>query len=367
MLNFIGLGLEQSPTLKALEVMRTCDAIFIEQYTSPLTNAGLVSELERSSPELRGKFRPVKREFVEDGRQIIELSKSGNAALLSSGDSLVATTHQELRERAIRAGAKTRVIHGSSILSAIAGELGLHSYNFGRTVTMTEEPMQYTAYNTIYQNLLRGLHTTILLQWDESRNFFLSPLDAISRLLDAEKDVAYGMLEPSTLVLIASRIGTEASSVKASEIGKLDQLGEMGAPPHTLVIPGRLHFTEVDALSAVTGLDRGIFVDNSRNVKKISSRMLEKYSRKTLSALQRARRAAEESMQRKMKEGADDDEGDGDGYPKFAEVFENVECYTQDAIRFLNEGRDELAVLSMGYAEGLLDSLRFAGILEFEW
>ncbi len=52
---------------------------------------------------------------------------------------------------------------------------------------------------------------------------------------------------------------------------------------------------------------------------------------------------------------------------RFADVFENVECYVQDSRRFLNEGKDELAVLSIGYAEGLLDSLRFGGQLEFEW
>jgi diphthine synthase len=83
----------------------------------------------------------------------------------------------------------------------------------------------------------------------------------------------------------------------------------------------------------------------------MSKTMVTKYSGKTLVALERAKKAAGESRL----------------LTEFSEVFENVDCYTQDAKRFLNEGKDELAVLSIGYAEGLLDSLRFSKKLEFEW
>src|SRR5208282_3546930 len=131
---------------------------------------------------------------------------------------LVATTHQELRTRAIHEGIETHVVHGSSILTAVGGEFGLHSYNFGRVVTMTEEPMQYTAYNTIYKNLLGGLHSTLLLQWDESRNFFLTPDRAIKSLESAEKDIKYGIIRPKTLVLTASRLGSESPTLRASLI-----------------------------------------------------------------------------------------------------------------------------------------------------
>ncbi|MGH9889777.1 MAG: DUF357 domain-containing protein, partial [Nitrososphaeraceae archaeon] len=36
---------------------------------------------------------------------------------------------------------------------------------------------------------------------------------------------------------------------------------------------------------------------------------------------------------------------------------ENSEYYIEDAKRFLRTGRPELAVLSIGYAEGLLDAV----------
>lgn len=352
MLSFIGLGLDQSPSLRAIKVMKECDSIFFESYTSPIINATLFQELENQGIE-RDRLTLVKREFVEDGRRIIELAKSTNIALVSSGDPLVATTHQELRERAIRNDVKTLVIHGSSILSAIMGETGLHAYNFGRIVTITDEPMQYTAYNTIYENLLKGLHTTILLQWDESRGFFLAPSDAINGLVEAEKDIKFGALGPKTIIFVVSRLGASDSSIVASNFDSLPEL-KLGDPPHALVIPGKMHFTEIEEASAITGLDTSFFEDNSKAMEKIALRMLDKYSKKTLAALGRARNAASNQKETGMK-------------VNFEEIFENVECYTQDAVRFLNEGKSELAVLSIGYAEGLLDSLRFAGLLEFEW
>ncbi|MHB8566316.1 MAG: diphthine synthase [Nitrososphaerales archaeon] len=348
MLAFIGLGLDQSPSLKALEEMKKCDVILLESYTSPVLNENIVTTLRS---DLGDKLQLVKREFIEDGRKIIDLSKTGCVAILTSGDPLVATTHQELRERALKEGVKTKIIHGSSILSSIQGELGLHSYNFGRVVTMTDEPMQYTAYNTIYENLLRGLHTTILLQWDESRGFFLSPASAVNKLLEAENDMKYEILSSKTLVLIASRLGTDASSTIACFVEDLAKI-KIGEPPHSIVIPGKLHFTEREALSAITAHEPAYFVDNSLKIERLSARMLQKYSKKTLAALERARRAAT------LKKNTN---------ANFDEIFENVECYTQDALRFLNEGKEELAVLSIGYAEGLLDSLRFGGMLDFEW
>ena len=159
--------MEQSPTLSAIELLKNCDVIFYESYTSPAIRPDYSSEL---SSILERKIETVKREFVEDGRKILDLAKTQNVALVCSGDPLVATTHQDLRTRAIRLGIETKVLHGSSILLSISGELGLSSYLFGKTVTMTRTPMQYTAYHTIYQNLLRGLHTILLLEWDESSN-----------------------------------------------------------------------------------------------------------------------------------------------------------------------------------------------------
>ena len=348
MLYFIGLGLDQSPTLNSLKILKECDKIYYESYTSPIVNERALSDLSEQLGSSR--VENVKREFVEDGRNILEVAQDSKIALVCSGDPLVATTHQELRTRAMKQGIQTRVIHGSSVLSAVGGELGLHSYNFGRIVTLTKEPMQYTAYGTVFRNLLTGLHTIMLLEWDESKRYFLEPSLAVKSLLEAEKDLHNEILTEDTLLLVVSRMGTEKIGIKAVSFKEIAP-SDLGEPPHVLVIPGKLHFTEREAMSALFNKSPDAFRDNSEGVTRISKAMVSKYSIKTLKALERARTAATVT----------------NSSVKFADVFENVECYTQDARRFLNEGKDELAVLSIGYAEGLLDSLRFGGQLEFEW
>jgi diphthine synthase len=357
LLSFIGVGLEQSPTLEAIELLKECDIIYYETYTSPVINSDVFKTLSDWIVQGNKKeIETVKREFVEDGRHILQEASKSKVALVCSGDPLVATTHQDLRVRAIRQGIETRVLHGSSIICAIGGELGLSSYSFGKTVTMTRSPMQYTAYLTIHQNLLRGLHTILLLEWDESSNFFLSPKDAIANLTEAEKDLKYGIITSETLILAISRIGQKRSNprITCSNFSEAQSVSDFGLPPITLVIPGKLHFTEIEALSVITKKSEDYFVDNSKNIQRLGQTMLAKYSQKTLAALKRARDAA--SKKDSAERGR-----------KYESVFENVELYTSDSLRFLNEGKEELAILSIGYAEGLLDSLRFSGELEFEW
>ena len=45
---------------------------------------------------------------------------------------------------------------------------------------------------------------------------------------------------------------------------------------------------------------------------------------------------------------------------EFQVVFQNAELYINDAENFLKQGKDENAVLSIGYADGLVDALRMA-------
>jgi diphthine synthase len=40
------------------------------------------------------------------------------------------------------------------------------------------------------------------------------------------------------------------------------------------------------------------------------------------------------------------------------ELLDNAEFYLDDAVQFSRQGRKELAILSVGYADGLIDSLK---------
>jgi diphthine synthase len=46
-------------------------------------------------------------------------------------------------------------------------------------------------------------------------------------------------------------------------------------------------------------------------------------------------------------------------YKEMDNVLENAEYYLWDAERFFNQNKLELGILSIGYAEGLIDALRF--------
>jgi len=45
---------------------------------------------------------------------------------------------------------------------------------------------------------------------------------------------------------------------------------------------------------------------------------------------------------------------------EYQEILQNAELYINDAENFLKQGKDENAVLSIGYADGLVDALRIA-------
>ena len=83
--------------------------------------------------------------------------------------------------------------------------------------------------------------------------------------------------------------------------------------------------------------------DNSQSVKRISVQMVERYAPKAKQAVQQMRDIVRQNA----------------GSKGMFEVLDNAEYYITDAERFLRQAKFELAVLSIGYAEGLVDSLRF--------
>jgi diphthine synthase len=188
---------------------------------------------------------------------------------LAYGDPYVATTHLELRTRAEQDKIKTRTIHAASAITSLIGECGLHHYKIGRPVTiMRELPSLATVYYTIYENMVKGSHSLLILEFDNSSNFFLDPRDAISNLLETEKGQKRNVIDQSTFAIVASRIGSKSQKIISGKLGTLVKI-DFGKPPHTIIIPGRLHFTEHDAIKIFsTCLDEPF--DNSSKIVKIS-------------------------------------------------------------------------------------------------
>ncbi|MBI3840444.1 MAG: diphthine synthase [Thaumarchaeota archaeon] len=343
-LSFVGLGLgPRGISLEGIDELRDADVAYLEYYTTP-HEPRLLKELESATGR---RLSMVDRAFVEDGTRILTEAKEKRVALAVLGDPMIATTHDELRVRAVRSGVETKVIHGATIVSASASASGLHYYKFSRTVTVTREAVNRLtqAYHILHQNLLEGAHTLLLLEYDVDSGEGVSPAEAIAGLLLAEANFKRGVVSERTFALVESRLGREDGARFADEFVELSKL-KYGEPPHSLIVPGKLHFTEVEAISAIFDIDEAKVRDNSEAVLRTAQTLVPKYVAKTRRALNGVR----------SKLG-----------PQYSSVVENVELYMRDAEVNLANGEDELAMLNIGYAEGLLDSLSFSGVTKIDW
>ena len=338
MLWFVGLGISGISELSdnTISIIKNADIVYLESFTSPISEI----EKEQLANMCDGEFKIAKRWLVEDGNEILENAKKREVVLISYGDPYIATTHLELKTRAVTDKIETKTIHSSSIVSSLIGEIGLQYYKVGKILTIMNDPKSMiTPYNTISNNLLSKMHSVILLEYNEDKSFFLAPQDALSLLLDAEKIQNGKIISLDTFAIIASRIGKSDQNITSGKISNLIKK-EFGNPPHTIIIPGSLHFTESNAVKIVTDCIDEPF-DNSANVKGVSEQMIEKYVPMVREALEEIKPHYEN-----LKE--------------YEDVLINAKLYIDDAENFLKEGKKEYAVLSIGYADGLVDALRIA-------
>lgn len=254
MLFFIGLGLydELDISVKGLEAVRKTDKVYAEFYTSRLMGAS-VQDLER----LYGKkIHLLSRSDVEVEPSWLQEAQDSDVAFLVGGDPMVSTTHLDLRLRALELGIETKVIHSSSIVTAVSGATGLQNYRFGRSTTI---PFDYTVhgkrvvpetpYLVLKENLDRNLHTMLFLDIQDER--YMAVNQGVELLMEMEQAAGDSVLKDALGVGIA-RAGSDESTVKADILGKLKGY-DFGDPLHILVIPAKLHFMEAQALVALAG------------------------------------------------------------------------------------------------------------------
>ncbi|MEZ3164667.1 diphthine synthase [Halorubrum sp. RMP-47] len=257
MLTFIGLGLydERSVTVEGREALREADRVFAEFYTSRLVGAD-VADLETHhgvNVEVRDRAG-VER----DPEPILAAAESGDAAFLTAGDTMISTTHTDLRLRAEERGIDTRVIHGVTAQSAASSLTGLQNYRFGKATTL---PFPYahggdgvpaSVVETIEANRERGLHTVVYLDIkvgtgptgpDPDHEEYMTADVAADLLAEGWRD---------ELAVVVARAGSPDAVVAADRLSALADR-EFGDPLHLLVIPGDLHHVEADALVGLAG------------------------------------------------------------------------------------------------------------------
>jgi len=341
---FVGLGLgDRGISLAGVDAMKASESVYLERYTSP-PSPELVKHLQ---VETGKKITLVGREFVEDGKEILERATRSSVALAVQGDPMIATTHNDLRVRAESRGILTSIVHGATIPSAAASESGLHYYKFGGTITFTLESATHhqEVYQRIHRNLLEGQHTLLLLEYDVEKKVGVEPSSVFSRLLDAEKNFKREVLSESSLAIVLGRVGMKDQETVGGAMGKLKER-RFGPAPHCVIVPGRLHFTEVEALATILKLDKKEIVDNSLTVKRTAQVLIPRY-------VEKARKALAEAKEKLN--------------GRHPDLMENAELYLRDSESFLVNDQDELAMLSVGYAEGLVDALNFIGEVKLSW
>jgi len=264
MLTFVGLGLydERSITLEGREAIAEADRVFAEFYTSKLAGA-TVEELETyHDTGIEVRDRPGVERTPDP---ILEAAESGDAVFLTAGDTMISTTHVDLRLRAVGRGIDTRIVHGTTAEAAAASLTGLQNYRFGKATTLPfpyahgGEGVPGSVVDTIADNRNRGLHTLVYLDIkvgtgpsgsDPDHEEYMTADHAAGRL--AEELDAVGV--------VVARAGSPDPTVAADRLSGLAER-DFGDPLQLLVIPGDLHVVERDALAELAGAPEGSLPD----------------------------------------------------------------------------------------------------------
>ncbi len=230
----IGLGNERDITLNALDIIKNCKFVYLENYTSFL--GFNVKDLENLTGK---KVILADRTLVESGEEILNNAKSENVALLIKGDVFSATTHTDLFLRSKENKIECKILHNSSVLTAI-GDTGLSLYKFGKVASIPFENSNITSpYETLEGN--KEMHTLFLLDLKPSENKYMNFKDAINYLIKK--------LKQDTYFVVCAGLGTEKQVIKYGKASDLLKLN-IDVYPQCVIAPGKLHFMEEDMLNS---------------------------------------------------------------------------------------------------------------------
>lgn len=253
-LTFIGLGLfdEKDVSIKGLEEIKKSDKVFTEFYTAKLVG----TNIEKLENMFAKKIEILTREETEKGEIIINSALNQDVVFLTAGDSMTATTHVDLRLNAIKKGIKTKIIHGVSIATTVPGLLGLQNYKFGRTTTLAYPEKNYfptSPYDVIKENQKIGLHTLVLLDIQADKNKYMTANEGLKYLMEMEETKQEKIFAEDSIFCVVARAGSDNPVVSAGVYRDLIEK-DFGPPLHTIVIPGKLHFMEKEALEILAQL-----------------------------------------------------------------------------------------------------------------
>lgn len=249
MLTFIGLGLYDVSdiSLKGLALVREADAVFLETYTSRMMG----STLQEMETLFHTTIEPVDRACIEQHPEVIlDAAGEKDTVLLTGGDPMVSTTHADLRIRAARRGIGTRIIHGSSIVTAVCGLSGLQNYRFGKSCSLPFPAKGWfptAPFETVAANLRADLHTLVFLDIQDRRCMTVGEGIAILEEMAARLNA-----DPPGMYVGIGRAGSKDPCVVAGGSEHL-RSADFGPPLHVLIVPASLHPVEEEYLELFAG------------------------------------------------------------------------------------------------------------------
>lgn len=236
MLHIISLGLfeKKDISVKGYETAKKCQFLFLEKYTNYFG-----SSLEELEEFFGKKIKELTRDELESkSYDLIEQAKKADVGVLIPGDCFSATTHISLLLDAKKEKIGVNIIHGSSILTAI-GETGLSLYNFGKITTIPFDNKNIKSpIEVLKNNQSLGMHTLFLL--DVKNEKYMNIKEGLLYLLNnniSDEEVCVG----------CSNLGSLNKEIKKGKIKDLIKYNFKNYP-QCLIIPGKLHFTEEEAL-----------------------------------------------------------------------------------------------------------------------
>jgi diphthine synthase len=239
-------------TPAAIKEIVLAGTVFVDDFTAMFPQETFeFFQRTRRDPILR-----VGRERLERATEVLETAASpGGAALLVPGDPMAATTHISLRVEAERRGIPTRLIFAPSIIHMAFSEIGLQHYKAGRTVTIPYPEKGYAPTSPIERidaNRAAGLHSLVLLDIRSAEGRYMTANDGIKVMLQLSAKLPGSPLGPSTVVAAVARAGEPDCRKFAGSASRLSSI-DFGPPMHCLIIPGKLHFEEREALKVLGG------------------------------------------------------------------------------------------------------------------
>ena len=238
-------------TFQARKTLVESDVVYVEYYTSyyyPLLN----EVFEKHVPVK--KYVPVTRKMLEDSSGDVlwkSLSNGLRTTLAVIGDPFIATTHVALKNIAVKKGFKVKYVPGINIYSYSISRTGLFNYKFGGSSTIVfpwNNIVSKHPYEVLCENKAHGWHTFFFLDINE-KGEPMTATDALKILMNIEGEEKLGVLSPATKIVIIQHAGWPDEKIFYISMKKALKYTGFN-PPHSIIIPGSLHYIEEEVLEA---------------------------------------------------------------------------------------------------------------------